>query len=211
MQSFFNSRDSCNTDSVDRSTRSSHNGWTCLSILVFSIVVLLLVLVILSQIPFEGLSFYFYMRENPRDVKISSLCQIEGTHRIREVSIWKSPIGFLESFPTDMYHDYVVLETQDPMGVTHYWSQEKLISKILIQHSLNKSDVLYKKEGKNRIGKKAWKKEPELLRRHYFSSPRVARFSFCHYDEGDPYRTGYHFFYNNCQYYAQDRYERMIA
>jgi hypothetical protein len=53
--------------------------------------------------------------------------------------VWKTPLDLtvVKHSPSDLnaaYHAYIVYETEDPMGVKHYWSQEKLSDRLVLQH-----------------------------------------------------------------------------
>ena len=123
--------------------------------------------------------FYFYSKEDPETVDIEMLCQNIKTHRTKDVTVWKTALSLTEVVPTDLdiaYHAYIVYQTEDPMGVTHYWSQEKLRHSLLMQHSTNKDDVVKRIRGHNRVGHKAWKKEPEILLRERITFDAVPQY-----------------------------------
>jgi hypothetical protein len=80
---------------------------------------------------------HFYGKEDPRSVHVDSLCRNMETHRTREISVWKTTLDMVKQSPSDLdiaYHAYIVYETEDPMGVKHYWSQEKQRNSLLLQH-----------------------------------------------------------------------------
>ena len=81
--------------------------------------------------------FHFYSKAEPTTVNVDLLCSNVETHRMKEVSVWKTPLRATKMLPTDLdvaFHAYIVYETEDPMGVKHYWSQEKLKDSLVLQH-----------------------------------------------------------------------------
>lgn len=110
--------------------------------------------------------FYSKEDEDPTNVDVDSLCQNVETHRMIEISVWKTALRNWQPFDGDVaWHAYMVTETEDPMGVRHFWSQEKQRHQLVLQHSTNKEDVVKMINGEERMGEKAWKPVPELLLR----------------------------------------------
>ncbi|XP_063687311.1 uncharacterized protein LOC134820712 [Bolinopsis microptera] len=114
---------------------------------------------------------HFYSQN--ASVDLDSLCTNIETHTTVNIEVWKHTVSAGKAqylLPSDMdiaYHAVMVYETQDPMGVRHYWSQEKQRTELVFQHSTNKDDVVKKMNGRKRIGEGAWQTDPKLLLRDF--------------------------------------------
>ena len=81
-----------------------------------------------SELSGNGTEVYLYGKKAHRAVDVGALCANMETHKTQEISVWKTQLNqpILRHMPTDLdvaYHAYIVFETEDPMGVKHYWSQ----------------------------------------------------------------------------------------
>ena len=74
----------------------------------------------------NGTEVYLYEKKAHSAVHVGALCANMETHKTQEITVWKTPLHVTRHLPTDLdiaYHAYIVYETEDPMGVKHYWSQ----------------------------------------------------------------------------------------
>jgi len=108
---------------------------------------------------------HLYLKKNPASVNVEALRKNMDTHRTTKITVCKTAqhaAGELAGDGEALNREFTVYETRDPMGVRHYWSQEKQGDRLVLQHSTSKENVIKKLTGEARSGEETLNTDPEL-------------------------------------------------